>query len=285
MAIKHYFAAGLTSAGFVNYFDYINNSRDGYRYILKGGPGTGKSTLIKKTGRHFEKNSDIEYFYCASDPESLDGVFIVSKNVSIVDGTAPHVIEAKMPKVQDEIINLGEFIDSSVCAHKDEIEILLQEKKRCFNAAEHYLRAAGEVYKAQNSTDTFLEYGKDFSRKLFLSALDKNLSGLNKYKEILVANKADTDKIRRRIDRGGRGIFFSFILDPEIFEAIEIDGVLIQNNLPFCKQAQNLLQLSKKELIMARAAHKQIESFYKPYLDLSGLNKTAEYLIKSIEQR
>ena len=33
----------------------------------------------------------VEYYHCASDPESLDGITIRDTSVGVLDGTAPHV--------------------------------------------------------------------------------------------------------------------------------------------------------------------------------------------------
>lgn len=48
---KHVFAGSNSSKGFYSYFDYIINPDDAKRiYILKGGPGIGKSSFMKKFG-------------------------------------------------------------------------------------------------------------------------------------------------------------------------------------------------------------------------------------------
>jgi len=103
-SFNHFFASANTALGFQNNFKYINNeNKNGYLYILKGGPGTGKSTLLKTIANHFEKIGEkVEYFHCSSDAKSLDGVRLIRKNISIVDGTAPHIIETTIPMVSFE---------------------------------------------------------------------------------------------------------------------------------------------------------------------------------------
>ena len=44
---KEYFAAVNSSRGFISFFDNIFAGRDRL-YIIKGGPGTGKSTLCER---------------------------------------------------------------------------------------------------------------------------------------------------------------------------------------------------------------------------------------------
>ncbi|WDC83725.1 ATPase [Caloramator sp. mosi_1] len=88
---KKYFASANTSAGFVSYFDYVLKGRDKI-YIIKGGPGCGKSSFMHKIGYELEaKGFDVDYVYCSADMDSLDGIVINDLNIAIVDGTAPHV--------------------------------------------------------------------------------------------------------------------------------------------------------------------------------------------------
>ena len=133
MESKHYFLSANTNEGFCNYFDFATSpARDGYVYILKGGSGTGKSTLMKNVGKFFGGlGESIEFFHCSSDPESLDGVLIRERNVAVVDGTSPHVREANIPGADSKIINLGESISDSIRTKRKEIEKLYIKKKCC----------------------------------------------------------------------------------------------------------------------------------------------------------
>jgi len=47
--IRNYYAGGNTAKGFYNLYDSALEDLNKL-YILKGGPGTGKSTLIKSIG-------------------------------------------------------------------------------------------------------------------------------------------------------------------------------------------------------------------------------------------
>lgn len=60
-------------------------------YILKGGPGCGKSTLMRRVGARMEETGvETEYILCSGDPDSLDGLVLPQLRTAIVDGTAPH---------------------------------------------------------------------------------------------------------------------------------------------------------------------------------------------------
>lgn len=131
-----YFAGGNTAKGFVEFFD--SNFQDLERlYILKGGPGTGKSSLIKSIGNEWgEKGYFIEWIHCSSDPDSIDAIILPELKVGIVDGTNPHVIEPKYPGVVDDYVNLGIAWDrNELLDQKDEIISLTNQVKEGFKKA------------------------------------------------------------------------------------------------------------------------------------------------------
>lgn len=136
MAEKHYFACGNTAKGFQNMFE---SNLQGLKkiYILKGGPGTGKSTLMKKVGKKYvDKGYDVEYIHCSSDPDSLDGVIVRGVSVGIVDGTAPHVIEPKVAGAIEEYVNLGTAWNVELLENKtDEIRALQEQISLCYPKA------------------------------------------------------------------------------------------------------------------------------------------------------
>lgn len=144
-----YFAAQNSYHGFISHFSEIFRSEEYDRiYVLKGGPGTGKSSFMKKVAaQNLSAADSIEEIYCSSDPHSLDGV-ILSKNnakIAILDGTAPHERDAVIPGAIDEIINLGEHWDSAwLRAKKDSIISLSSKKKNAYKAAYNYLSSAGK---------------------------------------------------------------------------------------------------------------------------------------------
>ena len=81
-------------------------------YILKGGPGCGKSTVMGQVAaRLAQAGETVEYILCSGDPASLDGVVIPRLRTALVDGTAPHVVEPKYPGVAEQYVNLGACYD------------------------------------------------------------------------------------------------------------------------------------------------------------------------------
>ncbi|NSL53315.1 PRK06851 family protein [Calidifontibacillus erzurumensis] len=134
--VINYYAGGNTALGFQSFFE---SNLQGLKrlYILKGGPGTGKSTLMKKIGEEWkDRGYRIEYIHCSSDNNSIDGVIIRELGVGVVDGTAPHVIEPIAPGAVEEYVNLGEAWDSKkLTSHKEEIIDLTKEISKSFQTA------------------------------------------------------------------------------------------------------------------------------------------------------
>ncbi|WP_078378529.1 PRK06851 family protein [Sutcliffiella halmapala] len=145
--VLNYYAGGNTARGFYSLYDSNIEGLDRV-FILKGGPGTGKSSLIKKIGNIWsEKGYDIEFLHCSSDTSSVDGVIIRALGVGIVDGTAPHVIEPKAPGAIEEYVNLGEAWDSDFLAeYKVEILEMAAKKKEAYQAAYHTFARALKVH-------------------------------------------------------------------------------------------------------------------------------------------
>lgn len=149
MSTKKYFAASNTENGFVSYFAENFRDRADRCYIIKGGPGTGKSHLMQEMGAAFEAvGGDVEYYYCSSDPASLDGLYVELENgsVAVLDGTAPHAEDIVRPGTVDNILDLGRFWDARILRErKSEIELLGRRKSNAYAAAYRALSAYGSL--------------------------------------------------------------------------------------------------------------------------------------------
>ncbi len=146
--IRKFFAGGCTPLGFYSLFDQIIGKQAYRIYILKGGPGTGKSTLMAGIAAEISAlGYDLEQFHCASDIDSLDGIAIPALKSAVVDGTAPHIIDPKYPGCVERVINLGEFWDHrGIGAQREKIIELTDQNKACYLRVYRYLRAAKELH-------------------------------------------------------------------------------------------------------------------------------------------
>lgn len=146
---RHMFPGGNTCKGFFSYYQYVMPQDQAERiFILKGGPGVGKSTFMKQiASAMLERGIDVEYMHCSSDPDSLDGVVFPKMRIALIDGTAPHIVDPKNPGVVDEIVNLGAFwVEEGILRNKSEILRLNREIGKIFARAYRYIRAAYGIY-------------------------------------------------------------------------------------------------------------------------------------------
>lgn len=153
--IRQYFPGGNTSLGFYSWWN-TNIDHLERLYILKGGPGTGKSTLFAKIAKEVStRGIDTELLWCSSDPASLDGVVFPSLSIGIVDGTAPHVRDPRYPGAVDKIINLGDYWDEEILlTYKKEIVQLTQANKELFGKTYEFLAQAKNFYDRLESLTT-----------------------------------------------------------------------------------------------------------------------------------
>ena len=307
---KHYLASANTCMGFYNCFKDINPTKKSFTYILKGGPGTGKSTIIKNFANNYvNKNYDVEYFYCSSDINSLDGTRIIKNNLSIVDGTAPHVTEATLPGIKEEIINVGKFIKPEIKKYKNIIEKYLNNKSFYYTLAYKYLKAAGEIVNIEEyeneikKTSSLIKLYKFLSlkfqvktgseRKLFCSYITsngiENLYNKNKYKNIVILNSTYFDNCKALKELSERlkeynynFISFLSVLNPNLIESIYIEEIRtlvisfnpskdLTNNFNNKNVLSFLIKKAGSYIEKAKYYHKKVEKYYIKNMDFNSL--------------
>ena len=100
---ERFFGASTPSGA----MDYLDNLTAGIskRYLLKGRPGTGKSTLLRKLeAASAARGLDTEVYSCAFDSNSLDAIIWPELDKCLFDSTAPHLYEPTRPN--DELIDM-----------------------------------------------------------------------------------------------------------------------------------------------------------------------------------
>lgn len=139
------FLGGVTPNGFKNEFSAIAERNGYYGYILKGGPGTGKSSLMKRLAKEYKGECD--YYHCSSDLNSLDAIVFKEKGIYVADGTSPHVMEPKHPALDGEYINLGDFWDKDkITPHKQALEYCFAENAAFHKRAARFVSAGAELF-------------------------------------------------------------------------------------------------------------------------------------------
>lgn len=145
-----YFLGGSSPTGFCTRFGDMIFDTQYYSYIIKGGPGTGKSSLMKRIAEAFP-DEEKEFYYCSSDPDSLDAVIFKRRKVILADGTAPHCFDPEYPGAVQQILNLGIYWDDSALKKfKDEIISATFEYRQYHARCRRFITALSSV-----ALDTF----------------------------------------------------------------------------------------------------------------------------------
>lgn len=145
--VLNYYAEGNTSRGFFSLYESNLQGLDRI-FILKGGSGTGKSTLIRSLADEWiKKDYDVEILNSARDNESIDGVIIPKLKVAVVNGKEPDVIKAKLPGLIEQYIDMSEALDSSKLEeHKEELIKLTEEIEGSYQIAYSKFAAALRIH-------------------------------------------------------------------------------------------------------------------------------------------
>ena len=140
------FFGASTVKGSVNYIpDIIRDIPT--RFYIKGRPGTGKSTFLKKIVRDaLSRGFDTEVYHCSFDPDSLDMVAVRELGLCLFDSTAPH--EYFPTLAGEETIDLYKQCvtpgtDEKYAGELNELETVYKEK---LAVGSEYLRKAKEAY-------------------------------------------------------------------------------------------------------------------------------------------
>ncbi len=145
------FLGANTPQGFVSLFGELYDPYQNHNvHILKGGPGCGKSTLMKKVADRAQSlGFSVERVFCSSDPDSLDAVAVPALRLFFCDGTAPHVVEPRFPGACENLIDLGMFrSEAALHARADLIRKYTLENALFHRRAARYLAAAGALRQA-----------------------------------------------------------------------------------------------------------------------------------------
>lgn len=161
-----YFLGANSPRGFYSLYDQLLPPETArVIYILKGGPGCGKSTLMRQVAAQAAQAGEtVEYILCSGDPDSLDAVVLPRLKAALVDGTAPHVVEPKYPGVVEQYVNLG------VCYDREGLQPVREELQSCMTGyKEHYQRA----YRCLGAAEEILE---DVRATLMTEELEEKLA-------------------------------------------------------------------------------------------------------------
>ena len=145
-----FFLGANSAEGFSSLYDqWVDQKSIQAFYVIKGGAGCGKSTLMGRVAQNVEAEGyAVEYIRCSGDPDSLDGIFIPRKGAAMVDGTAPHVMDPAFTGATGHYIDLGEGYDRKVLfLMREEIIEAAQAYQACYPQAYRCIRGAEESWR------------------------------------------------------------------------------------------------------------------------------------------
>lgn len=133
--IKYVLSSTFTEEGFVSCLpDLLANIER--VYILKGAPGTGKATFIRLLGDSMlALGYEMEYWISAADAVNPEGVYFPQLDAAVVNGSSPVSLEPHYPHISGDLINLGDYLDTTllkelgkkIISHIDQWETLNRE--------------------------------------------------------------------------------------------------------------------------------------------------------------
>ena len=259
---RHLFSGGNTCQGFYHFYPTMAGEKVNRKIILKGGPGTGKSSFMREISKTFaDRGYDLEYHWCSSDPDSLDGLVIGNNLFCLLDGTRPHVADPHYPGAVDEIINLGRFweqkkiqknrtsiinLTNTISAYFQLAYLRLQESGAAWQEMEFYAR---QLMHWPSVNKNILALGQDFlstgkysefkPRHIFAAAITP--AGIITRHESLIDADYDVYAVSGRPGSGMQKLFSHVLqqielnsLDAEIFHnpfiPADIDFILFPSS-------------------------------------------------------
>ena len=313
------FLAANTGLGFVSAYEGFP-PKGSFLHIVKGGPGTGKSSTMKAIREAANEHGlDTLSVLCSGDPDSLDGLWIPALGLAWMDGTAPHVREPAVYGVDGDYVNLGCFCRTPFRAADREAAAALSAACRArYAEAYRLLRAAMELERAaEPEADPELRArteGEIRTRiaecvpsaaegglppRFWLSAvscrgrmrLEETVNKLCKQIYVVPNIRGALETARREAEaRGLRTVLCPCALDPEKLEAV----LLPERGIGFVADAAEATPAGELEelragplsgaleaLREAKRLHDELEGISRWYMDFAALS---EYTAQTVKQ-
>ena len=299
--MKSYFLGANSKDGFFSLYDTFPQDRNAFLHIIKGGPGTGKSSFLRAIAAAAEQQGlEVHRVLCSGDPDSLDGIYLPGRKLAWMDGTAPHVQEPALFGLTGDYIDLTPFF--SGCFEEQEKAALRELQLRYRNK---YRKAYGllnacaalgggktkpvpdqKTLRELASTHAWESEGTLTSR--FLHAITcrgiVQADPLEGYQTEPVSAEQIAAFCRCAPLSDVEMILCPSPLDPKIPE-----GLLIPNRrLAFLTQpepdrrAEALLEMACGILQDAKSLHDELEAVYRPHMDFAGLSAYTEQTISQL---
>lgn len=165
--VLDFFLGALSPSGFTGWFAQAAAEPDVTPWLIKAGPGCGKSTfmqrLLERDAANCRRDGNwIERIHCSSDPDSLDGVRLSDVKALVLDATAPHTLDCKFPDAAERLIPLYDALDHEyLVRHRAEILQIGQDHAHLMQqAAAHWALACAVLQRRRSLAAACLDEKK-----------------------------------------------------------------------------------------------------------------------------
>ena len=141
--LTHRILGTLTPAGARDTVQSITQHLD-KRLFIKGYPGTGKSSMMKKFAKEaLSRGFDVQYVWCGLDANSIDMVILPELSFCIFDSTEPHVYLPDENRPGDEIFDIAKHCHPTE-VEENNIKKIVANYKATMAEAKRYAEQYGE---------------------------------------------------------------------------------------------------------------------------------------------
>lgn len=272
MGTQTYFLGANSAGGFYSAYRHFCTPQEGnFLWVIKGGPGCGKSSFMRKIGKAAEDAGlDVEYVICSGDPDSLDGVFIPQKKLGYVDGTAPHTLDVPYPGAYGLYLNLGQFYDEA--ALRSRAGEILEVNKRYKSLYANAYAILSAVPQNGSPSPLPAQCKTRFYTAISCKGIVTVLPDIEKAK----VSNTELNMLLKNAE--AEDIVYLHPLWPDRAQGIYSakNGMLYCNDVsvPACEYAVSYLKDAKN-------LHDELEQIYNPHVDFDGVyNLSARHIEK-----
>lgn len=141
--VRHFYAAAITPQGVCSFLENLFDPLE-RRIVIKGRPGTGKNTIVRKIMEEgISRGLTMDICHCALDPDKYEHLIFPEIGVGVVTSMPPHEYE---PKEGDIIVDTEKYLDlERLNKYHEEMEEALKKYDILFNNALSFLSKTKQV--------------------------------------------------------------------------------------------------------------------------------------------
>ena len=138
------------------------------RLFIKGYPGTGKSSMMKKFAKEaLSRGYDAQFVWCGLDATSIDMVILPELSFCIFDSTEPHVYFPDENRPGDEILDIAKYCHPTEVEENNISRIVTNYKATMAEAKQYAHQYAEKERKVREAIDAALNL-EEFNKRTAL---------------------------------------------------------------------------------------------------------------------